>query len=212
MTTTGDLRLAALVLAAGASSRFGGPKLIAPLAGRPLLQHVLDTVAAEHPAGVVVVLGHHADAIRSAIRWRDEIVILNPDPSRGLASSLRVGLAAIEALDPSPDGTFVLLGDQPRVSLDVLDALRVAAAREARAHRVAHPVVVPRYAADGGPNPCLLLRESWPLARSLTGDRGMGPLIAARPGLALRVPVPGTNPDVDSEDDLAALQARPEAG
>ena len=65
---------------------------------------------------------------------------------------------------------------------------------------------MPAYADEGGPNPAHLLPPAWPLAASLDGDRGLGPLLAAHPERVLRVPVPGDNPDVDTRADLAALE------
>jgi CTP:molybdopterin cytidylyltransferase MocA len=67
-------------------------------------------------------------------------------------------------------------------------------------------VVVPRYAEGGGSNPLLLRREAFDLVDEATGDRGLGPLLEARPELVLEVPVPGRNPDVDTPADLDALQ------
>ncbi|HEY7940414.1 MAG TPA: NTP transferase domain-containing protein, partial [Candidatus Limnocylindrales bacterium] len=95
--TEGRTGVTSVVLAAGAGSRFGGGKLLAPLEGRPVLQHVLDTLAAAGLTNVVVVLGEDAEAVETALRWRTERRVRNPDPARGLASSLQVGLAAAGA-------------------------------------------------------------------------------------------------------------------
>ena len=186
----------AVVLAAGAASRFGSPKALALLDGRPLLQHVLDTLHAAGASEVIVVLGDAAAEVEAAIRWRGERRIRNPDPGRGLASSLREGLAA---LPPDAEAALIVLGDQPRIRAEVIHAV-------ARAWREgARPIVVPRYAAGGALNPVLLARKSWPLAAGLEGDRGMGPIIAASPDLVTDVSVAGDNPDVDTPDDLERL-------
>ena len=204
------LRLGVVVLAAGAGRRFGGGKLSAELDGRPLLQHVLDAVAVFAPATTVVVLGPPSEAnerLEAAINWRDELRVRNPAPERGLASSLRAGLAAARASTPALDGVFVALGDQPRLSSAVLGAVAAAAA-EPISDGVVTSILVPRYAQGGGANPALLLRAAWPLVDGLAGDTGMGALIRARPELVREVPVPGSNPDVDTPDDLAALTLR----
>lgn len=190
---------AAVVLAAGAASRFGSPKLLARLEGRPLLQHVLDAVASAGLDEVVVVLGRAAGEIERAIAWRAERRVVNPHPEEGLSSSLRVGLAA---LGPDAEGALVLLGDQPRLRPEVIGRLLGAAAGPESAGRL---IVVPRYTGGGGANPALLRRAAWPLADGLTGDRGMGPVIAAHPELVHEVPVVGENPDVDTREDLEAL-------
>jgi molybdenum cofactor cytidylyltransferase len=193
------VKVVAVVLAAGASTRFGSPKLLASLDGRPLLQHALDAVADAGLADVVVVLGRGADDVEAAIAWRTERRVVNPRPEDGLSSSLRVGLATAMA-DAEADAVIVVLGDQPALRPDVV--CRVVAAAET----APVPMVRPRYAADGAPNPVVLRRAAWPLAEAVDGDRGLGPLLAARPDLVLEVPVDGANPDVDTVADLARLE------
>lgn len=201
---------AAVILAAGVGSRFGGGKVRAALDGRPLLAHVLAAVREVGIRRVVVVLGRDAGAVLDAVRDVDPaaleqvLVAVNPAPERGLATSLRLGFGAATAVAPPaspPAGVLVLLGDQPRVRADVLRVLFGAATS---AHAIA---VVPRYAGDAAPNPVLLLPPGWPLVAGLTGDRGLGPLLAADPDRVVRVAVPGANPDVDTPADLAALAA-----
>ena len=190
-------RVGALVLAAGASERFGSVKALARLDGLPLLQRVLDTVAAVGFGDVVVVLGDAAEQIEAAITWRGERRVRNPDPGAGLSSSLRVGMAA---LAEGAEAVLVLLGDQPLVRAHAIEALLAAPCDGAR------PVVVPRYAGGGGANPVLIARAAWPLALEAAGDRGLGPVLRAHPGLVHEVTVPGENPDVDTPGDLAALE------
>ena len=196
--TTRDV--AAVVLAAGAGSRFGGGKLLASLDGRPVLQHVLDRVADAGLGDVVVVLGDDASAIEEAIDWRRERRVRNPDPGRGLSSSVRIG---IDALGEGVDGALIVLGDQPMVSVETIRALLDAAPDGAR------PIVVPVYAGDGGRNPVLVGRDAFALIGEVTGDRGLGPVIAAHPELVQEVPVDvPSNPDIDTRVDLvAALEA-----
>jgi molybdenum cofactor cytidylyltransferase len=198
------LQLGAVVLAAGASRRFGGDKRGALLDGRPLLQHVLDTLTQLQPAVTVVVLDPTAGGL-DAIRWRHERRLVNPDPGRGLSSSVRMGVEAC-AVDPSLDGVYILLGDQPRTSLLTLAALADAVTAARSAGMVA---VVPAYADGGGANPVLLLRAGFALVEEVDGDQGLGPLLAARPDQVRRVTMPGSNPDVDSPADLAALSGDP---
>jgi molybdenum cofactor cytidylyltransferase len=189
---------AALILAAGLGTRFGGRKLLANLHGRPLLQHVLDTVAEAKLAPVVVVVHGEAAEVARAIAWRDELRVANPDPARGLASSLALGIAALEGT-ASPSRVLVLLGDQPLTSGAVIARLRAEPPDDRR------PIAVPRY-ADGRPgNPVLLERSAWSLAAHLAGDRGMSQLFESHPGLLRHVDVSGDNPDVDTVEDLERL-------
>jgi molybdenum cofactor cytidylyltransferase len=188
-----------LVLAAGSSSRFGSPKALAELEGRPLLQHVLDAAAAAHLQPVIVVLGDSAPEIERRIRWRNERRIRNPDPARGLSSSLRDGIADLAAVAPRVDAV-VLLGDQPRTSAAVIGQLVDAADRTDR------PIIVPRYSGGGGSNPVFIRRDAFRIAREAENDRGLGPILTARPELVSWVDVEGSNPDVDTPADLLALQ------
>ncbi len=192
----------AIVLAAGAGSRFGGGKLEARLDGRPVLQHVLDALAGAGIHDPIVVLGpssapSSAPSPAPSIDWRRARRVVNPDPSRGLASSLRVGWAAATAGDGAPDAVLVALGDQPLVRADVLRAVTAAPLDSSR------PVVAPRYASSGSRNPVRLERAAAMLVAEASGDRGLGPLLDARPELVRWLDVEGDNPDVDTRADLA---------
>lgn len=195
------MTIVVVVLAAGAGSRFGSQKLLAPLHGRPVLQHTLDAVTGAGLDDVVVVLGDDAAAIKAAIEWRGERLVVNTRPGDGLASSLRVGLDETAA-DPAVDAVLVVLGDQPSLRPDVLRAVIATAETSTR------PIVRARYASDDAPNPVLLLRAAWALAAGLSGDRGVGVLIAERPDLVAAVDVDGSNPDIDTPADLAAAEGR----
>jgi CTP:molybdopterin cytidylyltransferase MocA/SAM-dependent methyltransferase len=186
----------AVVLAAGSGSRFGGGKMLAELAGRPILQHVLDTLAGAGLDDVIVVLGRDAPEIERSIAWRTERRVVNPEPERGLASSLQVGMAAV---DPAADAVLVALGDQPLVAGDTVRSLLAAPPDPAR------PVVVPAHADDRGRNPVLLRRAGFVLAGEASGDRGLGPVLAAHPELVEEIQAGGENPDVDTREDLARV-------
>ncbi len=189
-------RVTAIVLAAGAGSRFGGGKLLASLDGRPVLQHVLDAVAAAGLEDVVVVLGQDAPAIEAAITWRSERRVVNAHPELGLSGSLQVGEAA---RDPAATEVMILLGDQPRVTSDTIRALLAAP------DDPAYPVVVARYDDDRGRNPVLLREGALGLIPLAQGDRGLGPILMANDSLVMEVDVPGSNPDIDTREDLARL-------
>ena len=128
--TTRDV--AAVVLAAGAGSRFGGGKLLASLEGRPVLQHVLDRLADAGWTTSSSCSVTTPTAIEEAIDWRRERRVRNPDPGRGLSSSVRIG---IEALDEGVDGALIVLGDQPLVSVETIRALLDAPPDGGAAHR-----------------------------------------------------------------------------
>ncbi len=196
-------RVVGVVLAAGAARRFGGGKLSAPLAGRPLIARVIRTAREAGLGAIVLVVGADGDAVRavatSELRPEDRVVE-NVDWSSGLASSVRIGLAAASEALPEAEAALLLLGDQPMIPAGVIGELLGASTDPSR------PVVAPRYEDDAGHNPVLLRRAGWGLVNGLTGDRGLGPLMAASPELVTWIRVGGHNPDVDTRDDLARLE------
>jgi molybdenum cofactor cytidylyltransferase len=106
-------------------------------------------------------------------------------------------------LSPGIQAALILLGDQPLVRADVIEALLDAFGSDART------IVVPRYRDGGGSNPLLIHRSAWPLAREARADRGLGPIVREHPELVVEVDVAGSNPDVDTPEDLAALESTP---
>lgn len=199
MTERPERKAAGIVLAAGRGTRFGGGKMLAKIGGQPMLQHVLDLAAQAELTPIVVVLGDDAEAVEAAIAWSDEVRIRNEDPARGISSSVSLGLRAVAAASANVGRVVVMLGDQPALGLDQLNALLSAEPDSDR------PIVVPRY-ADGQPgNPVRLEREAWALTAWLMGDRGMSRLFVSRPDLVRYVDVAGSNPGVDTPADLATL-------
>jgi molybdenum cofactor cytidylyltransferase len=172
--------------------------VLAPLEGKPLLQHVIDAATEAGITSFVVVLGSAAAQVRAMLHLPDGTrVVINPTPEAGLSGSVRLG---VEALDDRFERAVMLLGDQPSIRADVIRTLLAEAAETNR------PIVAPRYRGGGGPNPVVIGRSAWPLARELAGDRGFGTVLDRRPSLVHVVPVEGENPDVDIPADLAALE------
>ncbi|HEX5589013.1 MAG TPA: NTP transferase domain-containing protein, partial [Candidatus Limnocylindrales bacterium] len=144
--------------------------------------------------------GDDASAMDAEMAWGGARRVRNPDPGRGLSSSLRLGWAAVMAGDPAtrPDAALIVLGDQPRLDPAVVRALVAEPGDPAR------PVVVAR-PADGARNPVRLEPEAAPLVEAATGDRGLGPILDAHPELVRAIDVAAANPDVDAREDLVAL-------
>ncbi len=194
-------RVRAVVLAAGAGTRFGGRKLEMRIAGRPLLQHVLDALAVTGLDDPIVVLAP-GSALEASIAWRRAQRVVNPEPARGLSSSLQLGWAAAMAADPPPDAVLVVLGDQPRLAADAIRALAAAPLNAAR------PIVAPRFTDSDARNPVRIEVAAARLVEAATGDRGLGPLLDSEPMLVRWLDLPGANPDVDRREDLvAAIEA-----
>jgi molybdenum cofactor cytidylyltransferase len=185
--------ITAIVLAAGAGTRFGGTKQIAPLRGKPLAQHALDTATVAGVDEIVVVLGHDAERVRDSLRLPGMArTVVNHAYASGMASSLSVGLAHA---DPASEGAIVLLADQPGITPQHVRALLDAfGARRS-------PIV--RLSFRSGPGPALIARELWGDLARLEGDVGARELIARRPELVESVDVGGDAPvDVDVPEDL----------
>ena len=195
--------MGALVLAAGSGRRFGGAKLLAPFRGQPLLAHVLELAARARAAGLVAstraVIAIGDSAAAELVEATGDGPIVNPQPDRGLSSSLRLGL---DALPAGIDAVLVLLGDQPLVRLEVIDAL-IAAWRTGTG-----VMIRPRYAEDPAEpgHPVLADRSIWPLAERLRDEAGFGAALpVGAPGVIL-IDVAGGNPDVDTPTDLHTLE------
>jgi molybdenum cofactor cytidylyltransferase len=204
------MNLYALFLAAGEGRRFGGGKLLRPYRGRPLVAYALDTLANIKGrgwiAGGVAVIPDRNTALRQLARDRGLRVTGNRDPGLGLSHSLKLGLEALQtmALDPAPDACLILLGDQPRVPLPAIE--RVIEAWKGGAG----PVVRPLYAAesDAPGHPVIMTRDAWGFAGALSGDTGLAPFLHSHPELVTTVTVDGSNPDIDTPEDLARLDER----
>jgi molybdenum cofactor cytidylyltransferase len=207
MTTierTGRPFVSGVVLAAGVSTRMGRPKQLLRIAGRPLLQHVVDAALASSLDEVIVVLGHRADEVEAALTLSGRArAVLNPEFAEGQITSLRCGLAAA---NPDARAAAILLGDQPSLRSEAIDDMVAAfLAAGARAARPVYPD------AGGRPgHPVLLAREIFRELESLRGDQGARTLFEEqRPGV-LEVPVAGEPPpDIDTPEDFARIVPGP---
>lgn len=196
------LPLHALLLAAGRGSRFGGGKLQAEYRHRPLLTYPLALIAAARNRGLVdggyAVIPAHDEAVAGLVRGMKLETVLNSAPERGLSFSLQLGLTAMAAGGSA--AALILLGDQPLVRLNVVEALISAW------HAGGGAIIRPRYEAspDVPGHPALLVRSAWPMVQELREDAGFGSFGSRLPETV--VEVAGHNPDVDTLDDLRTLE------
>jgi len=188
----------ALVLAAGSSRRMGTPKQLLAVKGKPLLELVVEQVCDSGVDDVLVVLGAAFDEIQRRVDLGRSRVLVNPDHAAGMASSLKAGLAS---LDAGVERVVVILGDQPDVDAQLLNRLldlQESSGLPAAAldfNGLLHPPVV-------------LTRELWGDLMSLEGDVGCRAVIRARPDLVakLHVETDLTHPiDIDTPEDYFPL-------
>jgi molybdenum cofactor cytidylyltransferase len=194
-------RIAALVLAAGLSSRMGTNKLLKTVAGKPMLRHAVEAALASAADPVLVVTGNQETEIKAALRGLPVEFFENPDFSTGLSSSLKRGLSA---LPPDMDGALVLLGDMPGVTAAMIDRLIAAfAPAESRA------ICVPTHQGARG-NPVLWSKDFFPQMLALEGDKGARALLARHPDQICEVEMEDDAPltDIDTTEALEAYEAR----
>jgi molybdenum cofactor cytidylyltransferase len=189
-------QIGGLILAAGEARRFGGQKLLAPLDGRPLLQHVIDAANASSLEDIALVVGAGADDLVAHLDLGRTRVVTNPDPTRGLASSLQAGL---RALDPRLHAALVLLGDVPGVTTALIDEL-VTRGRETRAS-----AVVSVWRGRRSP-PVVLHKSLWAAALALQGDIGMREVLKNTDVVEFAITnALGSLDDIDTREDHARV-------
>jgi len=184
------LTVAAVVLAAGAGSRFHGRthKLLAPVGGRLVVAHAV---------GAAVASGLPTFVVTGSVDLKglvdpEAILVDNPRWAEGQATSLQAGIAAAAAAGYK--AVVVGLGDQPLVGPHAWSALARCPAQMA----------VATYNGRLG-NPVRLGAQTWPHLPSI-GDQGEGSLLWERNDLVVRVPCAGDPADVDTVEDLERWQ------
>jgi len=196
----GNRQVPAIILAAGRSTRMGGPnKLLAELGGKPLVRLVAEQALASKAKGVIVVTGHQAELVEKALAGLDVKFVRNPDFAQGLASSVKAGVAAVP---DGADGAVICLGDMPMISAALIDRLIEAFAPD-RGNLIAVPV------SDGRRgNPVLWSRRFFNELMTLDGDIGARHLIAKHTEAVAEVPVEGFGAflDIDTPQALEAAQ------
>lgn len=196
-----EARVAAVVLAAGSSSRMGGAKQLLRLGDRTLLDRTLDNVRASAAAEIVLVLGASATSIRREIApatIRTVKVVVNADYGLGVASSLRTGLASVGS---AMDGALIVLADQPFVRPATFNRM----IEEYR--RTDAEILIPVHGRVRG-NPVLLGRSIFPEAMALTGDTGCRAIFGMHPDEIAMVEVDdaGILLDIDAPEDYERLR------
>lgn len=187
--------LHAIVLAAGASTRFGSPKQLVRVDGRPLLHAAVSRAIEVAGHSVSVVLGAHAADLAPLLRHSAASVVINRDWSEGMASSIRAGIARLPG---SCTGVMLVLADQAAVTAE--DLRRLAAAWR----RQPDYVVAAQYGATMGA-PAIFPSSMFRDLAELRGDRGAQALFKRNPDRVVRVPMDSAAIDIDTPEDLLRL-------
>lgn len=193
-------RVAAVVLAAGRSTRMGSNKLLEPVAGVPMVRLAVEAALASRARPVHVVTGHQADEVAAALAGLPVTLVPNADFASGLASSLKAGIASLTGT--GCDAAVVMLGDMPRIEGRHVDRLIAAfAPKEGRS------IVVPVRTGKRG-NPVLWGAELFPEMMEVAGDTGARHLIGQHAESVAEVDL-DTDAiflDVDTPDVLARVR------
>lgn len=188
--------ISGVILAAGTSSRLGRPKQLLELGGKPALQHIIDRAAAAGLDEIVVVLGHEAARIRSAVHLPPfGHVVANPSFASGQASSLRTGLAAVDA---RAEAAVVLLGDQPTLNTNVIGTVLEAWRGEGT------PVARAVYRGTPG-HPVVMARAAFAAFDEAEGDDGSRAVLADLGVAEIAIDTPAPS-DIDTWEQYEAVR------
>ncbi len=199
------MTIAAVVLAAGQSSRFGSNKLLIDIDGQPLMQRLLEEIAASNIDETLVVAPNADCDVTNAVGSGQTScsVVVNPASAAGLSSSIRCG---IEALRPGTSAAMIVLADMPGVTAGLIDTI-IAAFRDDGKRRITMPV-----RSDGRRgHPVLWPASYFDTLRQLNGDSGGRRIIEAAQNDVLGVPCEdrGAFLDIDTPQDLRDFVTKP---
>jgi len=191
--------LHAVVLAAGASSRFGSPKQLVRVQGRPLLHLAVSRAVEVAGHAVTVVLGAHAMQLAPLLRHSPATVVVNRDWAEGIASSIRIGIARLPA---TCEGALLMLADQAAVTAE--DLKRLVGAWHGQPTNIA----AAQYEATSGV-PAIFPRGDFPSLATLRGDQGARSLLRRNADRITRVAMAAAAIDIDTPEDLLRLTTEP---
>jgi len=194
------MSVAAIILAAGGSRRLGQPKQLLAYRGETLLNRAIRIASEVAASPVLAVLGADFESIRNSIQSSAAIPVHNDRWRQGMGRSIAAGMRALAVCAPNAEGVLLMSCDQPRLTVDHLQALIVAFGSQ-----VSPVIAASGYAGVNGV-PAVFPRETFDLLRDLHGDKGARSIIEAAPCPVVAVEFPGGDLDIDAPEDLAKLE------
>jgi molybdenum cofactor cytidylyltransferase len=196
-----DPRIAAVVLAAGMSTRMGANKLLVEVEGEPLVRRVVRCAEASRARPIVVVTGYEHDRVGAALANAKCTLVHNPGFGEGLSASLRVGLRAVERCD----GALILLGDMPAISSSLIDRM-ISAFNPANGRAICAATFRGRRG-----NPVLFDRRFFPELETISGDIGARTIVVRYGDLVCDVEADDDGPltDIDTLEELERFISQP---
>lgn len=189
------VKIGAVILAAGSSSRLGQPKQLLQYEGRTLVRRAAEAAFAAGCDPVAVVVGAEREKVAAALRDLAVLIVPNEDWQRGLGTSIRAGVARLQ----EGDALLLLVCDQPFLSVDLLRQL-IAAQQETQ-----KPMAASAYSGTLGV-PALFTRACFAQLLSLGDGEGAKALLASRPNEVAQIDFPPGSIDIDTPGDFQALQ------
>ena len=196
-----SMRVGAVILAAGSSSRMGRPKQTLHFQGESLIRRAALAALGAGCRPVVVVTGANAELMKSELDGLDVFEVLNALWQTGMASSLRVGIKGVVDADANANAAVIMLCDQPHVTADVISDIIAA-------HRTTgRNIVASTYGGSFGV-PALFSREFFAELEQLEGAAGAKQVIHRHASLAHFLPFKYGDVDVDTPGDFSRLTAQ----
>lgn len=192
------MKVALLLLAAGASRRMGRSKQLLPWKNTTLLNHAIQTALSCKAENVIVVLGSEADTIGKSLKKGRYTTLIHKDWDQGLGSTIASGVAYLETRDSAAHAVLIMLGDQPLLGTDHLNALIDGFNKQGKG------IVATDYGSNLGV-PAVFSRDLFPELMLLEGNAGGGKLIASHTGPVTGIEGGSNTADLDTPEDYLSL-------
>lgn len=193
-------RIGAIVLAAGESRRLGTPKQLVKFQGQSLVRRAADAALQSGCVPVIVVTGANSKNVAEEFEGLNVSPAFHAGWNLGMGSSLRFGIAKLIEADNQLDAAVILVCDQPHLSAEVIELLTVGWQKAGK------PMAACEYGDSIGP-PCCFARSIFPLLAAIRDTEGAKKILLAHREQATAIPWPQGEIDLDTPDDLRALDA-----